>query len=314
MKMLRVFTLGKIPTELIEGREWTGARTFAQTRTNRHTESIEMDAAYEMIDIGVNLAHRSFERDRKEVIERAEAAGVRTMIVTGTSLKTSKEALRLALDHPNKLFSTAGVHPHDSRNCTGQTISELRLLAANDEVVSIGECGLDFNRDFSPRPDQEKWFEAQIALAEELQMPLFLHERDAHQRFCEILKRSRKSVPAVIHCFTGTRDELMAYLNMGLHIGITGWICDERRGIHLRELMKDFPLDRLMIETDAPFLLPRSMPNRPKDGRNEPAFLQHVLATVAECVGQPLATVAEISTQTARTFFRIPNTHSERRA
>jgi len=261
--------------------------------------------SHEIIDIGVNLAHRSFHSDRKEVIARAIAAGVRTMIITGTSLATSETAIRIARESPNRLFATAGVHPHDSRNCTDETVTELRRLAASDAVVAIGECGLDFNRDFSPRPLLEKWFEAQIALAEELQMPLFLHERDAHVRFCEILERSRNSVPAVIHCFTGTRDELRAYLEMGLHIGITGWICDERRGLHLRELVKEIPLDRLMIETDAPFLTPRNMPLKPKDSRNEPAFLAHVLKTLADCLGKPPAFVALETTRTATEFFRI---------
>jgi TatD DNase family protein len=273
-----------------------------------------MDETNDIVDIGVNLAHRSFQSDRKEVIARAIAAGVRTMIITGTSLASSEAAVRMARECPKHLFATAGVHPHDSRNCTEQTISELRRIAATEEVVAIGECGLDFNRDFSPRPLQEQWFEAQIALAEELQIPLFLHERDAHVRFCEILKRTRTSVPAVIHCFTGTRDELMAYLEMGLHIGITGWICDERRGLHLRELVKEIPFDRLMIETDAPFLTPRNMPTKPKDGRNEPGFLPYVLATVAKCLGKPVAEVAEKTTQTARSFFGVSNANSERRA
>jgi TatD DNase family protein len=261
--------------------------------------------SHEIIDIGVNLAHRSFQSDRKEVIARAIAAGVRTMIITGTSPASSEAAVRIARECPKHLFATAGVHPHDSRNCTDETVTDLRRLAASDEVVAIGECGLDFNRDFSPRPLQEKWFEAQIALAEELQMPLFLHERDAHVRFCEILKRSRKGVPAVIHCFTGTREELRAYLEMGLHIGITGWICDERRGLRLRELVKEIPLDRLMIETDAPFLTPRNMPLKPKDSRNEPAFLTHVLKTLADCLGKPPAFVALETTRTVTEFFRI---------
>jgi len=271
--------------------------------------SIEMSDLCNMVDIGVNLAHRSFQKDRAEVIQRAFAAGVQSMIITGTSLATSEAAVRIAREYPNQLFATAGVHPHDSRNCSEQTISELRRLAANQEVVAIGECGLDFNRDFSPRPQQEKWFEAQIVLAEELQMPLFLHERDAQQRFCEILKRARKQVPAVIHCFTGTRDELKAYLDLGLHIGITGWICDERRGMHLRELVKEIPADHLMIETDAPFLLPRTMPTKPKEDRNEPAFLNFVLKTLADCLGKPVDLVALETTRTATEFLRIGRTH-----
>jgi TatD DNase family protein len=142
-----------------------------------------MNESHDIIDIGVNLAHRSFRADRKQVIERAFAAGVRNTIITGTNVVGSQEGMRIAGEYPGQLFATAGVHPHDSRNCTETTISELRHRATHKEVVAIGECGLDFNRDFSPRPQQEKWFEAQVALAEELQMPLFLHERDAHQRF-----------------------------------------------------------------------------------------------------------------------------------
>ncbi len=264
-----------------------------------------MAPPYHLTDIGVNLAHRSFHKDRGEVIARALAAGVQTMVVTGTSLANSQEALALAREYPGRLFATAGVHPHDSQHCTEDTIAELRQMARLDEVLAIGECGLDFNRDYSPRPLQEKWFAAQVALAEELQMPLFLHERDAHQRFCEILAAHRRNTPAVAHCFTGTRDELVRYLDMGLHIGITGWICDERRGLHLRELVRDIPPDRLMLETDAPFLLPRSMPARPKDGRNEPAFLAYVLQAVASCLGKPPAEVAELTTRTARSFFRL---------
>jgi len=138
-------------------------------------------------------------------------------------------------------------------------------------------------------------------------MPLFLHERDASQRFGEILAAARKRVPAVLHCFTGTRADLRAYLDLGLHIGITGWICDERRGMHLRELIREIPLDRLMIETDAPFLVPRTMPTRPKDGRNEPAFLPYVLRAVAECLARPVEEAAEATTKVATGFFQLGN-------
>ena len=264
-----------------------------------------MTDRYDIVDIGVNLAHRSFHGDRKAVIQRAFDAGVRTMVITGTSLTSSQAAQQIAHKYPGQLYSTAGVHPHDSRNCTVDIIAELRRLAALEQVVAIGECGLDFNRDFSPRPQQEKWFEAQVVLAEELQMPLFLHERDADKRFYDILTAARKSVPAVVHCFTGSRESLKMYLDLGLHIGITGWICDERRGKHLRELVREIPLDRLMIETDAPFLLPRSMAVKPKDGRNEPCFLPYVLQTVADCVGKPIEEVARSTTATARNFFQL---------
>ena len=260
----------------------------------------------ELVDIGVNLMHRSFANDRVAVIERAFAAGVRTMIVTATDLNDVLPALFIAQEFPDKIFTTAGVHPHYSQRCNDETIQNLRKWAQTKNVVAIGECGLDFNRDFSPRPIQEKWFTAQIALAEELQIPLFLHERDTEQRFLEILAAHRKDVPGILHCFSGDGDALTAYLDLGLFIGITGWICDPRRGIHLREIIRQIPFDRLMIETDAPFLSPRPKPPGVKDHRNEPSFLPDVLKTVSECLGKSPAEVAERTTKTAKEFFGIP--------
>jgi TatD DNase family protein len=260
----------------------------------------------QIIDIGVNLGHAFFNGDRKQVIERAVAAGVSTMIVTGTSIKSSLEGQQLATANPDTLYSTAGVHPHNARHCNDSTIQTLRVLANKPEVVAIGECGLDYDRDFSPRPLQDKWFAEQIALACELKLPLFLHERKAHKRFVEILNDHRNQFDAaVVHCFTGNGEELTTYLDMGLYVGITGWICDERRGLHLRDLLKQVPLDRLMIETDAPFLTPRNMQPKPKDGRNEPAFLPHVLRAVAGSIGKSAEEVAEATTKTARNFFRL---------
>ncbi|WP_307206285.1 TatD family hydrolase [Paenibacillus harenae] len=257
-----------------------------------------------IIDIGVNLMHRSFHQDREQVVERAVANQVEPLILTGTSLRNSTDAARYASRYPGKLFATAGIHPHDAKSCDGQTMAKLRQLAALPQVVAIGECGLDYNRDFSPRDVQRKWFAEQIRLAFELDMPLFLHEREAFSDFAAILKENEVK-HAVVHCFTGTQTELKAYLEMGFHIGITGWICDERRGKHLRELVRQIPLDRLMIETDAPFLTPRDMKEKPADGRNEPAFLRHILHTVAQCIGKPEDEVAESTTKTATAFFRI---------
>lgn len=260
----------------------------------------------QIIDIGVNLLHRSFEQDREQVVARAEAAGVSPLIMTGTSLRSSTEAARYAARFPQKLYSTAGVHPHDAKSCNESTIPKLRELASQPQVVAIGECGLDYNRDFSPRDVQRKWFEEQIRLAAELDLPLFLHERDAHPDFVAMMKEYRKQIErAVVHCFTGTARELYAYLDMGLYIGITGWICDERRGKHLRDLVKIIPLDRLMIETDAPFLTPRDLKAKPADGRNEPVFLPHILKSVASCIGKSSEEVAAATTETAKRFFAL---------
>ena len=260
----------------------------------------------QLIDIGANLTHPAFHGDLPGVLERAAAAGVAAIVVTGTSVPESTAALRLAKDHPGRLFATAGVHPHHARECDATTIPALRVLASQKEVVAIGECGLDFNRNYSPHPDQEQWFEAQVDLAIELKKPLFLHSRDAHPAFRDLLKRKTGLPPAVAHCFTGDREELRAYLDLGLYVGITGWICDERRGAHLLELVREVPADRLMVETDAPYLTPRTLRPQPKARRNEPAFLPHVLATVARALGKPPAQVAEETTRNARTFFGLP--------
>lgn len=259
-----------------------------------------------LVDIGVNLTHAAFDCDRPQVIERAIAAGVDRLILTGTTIEQSQKAQQLTSEYVGTLYATAGVHPHDVKQCNDQTISSLRQLATLPGVVAIGECGLDFNRDYSPRPQQEQWFEAQLQLACELKLPLFLHERDAHQRFLEILTPYRPQLSAaVVHCFTGSAAALKAYLEWDLHIGITGWICDERRGLHLRELLRSIPLDRLMLETDAPYLTPRTLRPKPRSGRNEPAFLPQVLHTVAQALDKPADEVAEATTQTACDFFRI---------
>ena len=261
----------------------------------------------ELVDIGVNLTNKAFHSDRELVIERARAAGVTTLIVTGTSLEVSAQALALASDRAPTLYATAGVHPHDASSFDAASVAGLKALASHAAVRALGECGLDYNRNYSPRAAQLHAFEAQLELAAELQLPLFLHDREAHADLHALLKRYRdRIVDAVVHCFTGTRSELHAYLDLDLHIGITGWICDERRGVELRPLMRDIPVDRLMLETDAPYLLPRTLRPPPANRRNEPAFLTEVLAGVAQFAGRPAQEVAEQTTRTARAFFRIP--------
>jgi TatD DNase family protein len=254
----------------------------------------------EIIDLGINLTHARFREDRDAVVARARQAGVTRLILTGTSLPGSRRALELAEEY--ELQATCGVHPHDAAHAGD--LAPLAQLARHPRCVAVGECGLDFDRDFSPRPIQEKVFEAQLALAAELQKPVFLHERAAHARFREILSRARPSLRgAVVHCFTGNAGELDAYLALDCHIGITGWICDERRGRHLHDLLPRIPLDRLMIETDAPFLTPRDL--RPRPARNEPAFLPHILDAVARALGRPREEVAAATTSTAKGIFAL---------
>ncbi len=259
-----------------------------------------------MIDIGVNLAHKSFRADLAEVIHRAHAAGVRHMIATGTGPEESERAQRLAATRPGVIYSTAGVHPHNARRVDDETVPLLRRLSATPEVVAVGECGLDYDRDFSPRDVQRRVFAAQLALAAELEMPVFLHERAAHEDFVRILREHREDlVGGVVHCFTGTGIELDAYLALDMHIGITGWICDERRGTHLVSLISRIPPDRLFVETDAPFLIPRSIRPKPKGRRNEPMHLPHVLEAVARVAGRPAAQVEEETVANARRLFGV---------
>ena len=261
-----------------------------------------------LIDIGANLTHDSFDRDRDAVLQRARDAGVAQLVVTGASREHSPLALQLAQQHPGFLYATAGVHPHHAVEYTAECDAELRALHAHAEVVAVGECGLDYFRDLAPRPAQHRAFERQLQLAADTGKPLFLHQRDAHADFLALMRQfDGKLGPAVVHCFTGTREELFDYLDRDWYIGITGWLCDERRGAHLRELVKNIPAARLMIETDAPYLLPRTLKPLPKDRRNEPAFLAHIVEELARDRGEDIAATAAATTATARGFFRLPD-------
>ncbi len=262
--------------------------------------------AMELIDIGVNLSSDRFDADREDVLERALAAGVCQMMLTGSSLESSREALERARSRPGVLFATAGVHPHEASRWDPEAAASIRQLAREPEVVAIGECGLDFNRDYSPRPQQEAAFEAQLAIAADVGLPVFLHERDSSERFAEILGRWRsRLVGGVVHCFTGSESALETWLEMDMYIGVTGWICDERRGQELQALVGQIPLDRLLLETDAPWLLPRDLRPRPAKGRNEPAFLAHICAAVARFGGHSSEKLARCSTENARRLFGL---------
>ena len=259
----------------------------------------------ELVDIAINLTHESFSHDRNEVVERAKQAGVKTLVITGTSLAESIHALELAAGY-DYCYCTAGIHPHDAKDVKNSHYAELSSLISQKKVVAVGETGLDFNRNFSPRDAQEQVFEQQIELAIESGKPLFCHERDASDRFAEMIKPYRDDISRlVVHCFTADKKALYNYLDMDCHIGMTGWICDERRGSHLHPLLKDIPANRLMVETDGPYLLPRTLSPKPKTRRNEPVFLTEVVKTIAEITGKTYTVVAAETTATARAFFSL---------
>jgi len=278
-----------------------------------------------LVDIGANLTKKDFHGDMEAVLQRAFDKGVVAIIITGTTVMASRLASQIATAAPDpgtlrprattmdvsrrpKLFATAGVHPHFASTLSGAAMDQLRQLARQPEVVAVGECGLDYHRKLSPIDAQRKAFEAQLELAADLKKPVFLHDRNASADFTEILARWRgRLVGGVVHCFTGQRDVLEKYLALDMHIGITGWICDERRGLNLRELVKIIPRGRLMVETDAPFLIPRDLPKGPGepnfDFRNEPSLVAHVARTVARHRGETFEQLAEHTTAAARSLF-----------
>lgn len=261
------------------------------------------------IDIGINLTNKQFAGEYDEVIDRAISAGVEQILLTGTSVRSSKEALALAKEYPEMLFATAGIHPHDAKTMNAESIKILAALLKEKKVVAVGECGLDFDRDFSPRPVQESCFHAQLSLAEEVQKPLFLHERAAFDRFIAILKEHSSLPEGVVHCFTGQLKEAKTYLEMGYYIGFTGAITDVRRFAALEEVVCYVPLDRMLIETDAPFMMPKNVPTRQlsyhQQRRNEPAFLPYVAQTIAHYKGVPLKAVADKTRANAEALFKL---------
>ncbi len=260
----------------------------------------------QLLDIGANLTHESFHHDLDAVLQRAQTHGISRMVVTGASRDGSRHALDLARAHPGKLFATVGVHPHHAADYDDATDALLRELSQDHAVRAIGETGLDYNRNYSPRDVQLQVFERQLQMAVDVQKPLFLHQRDAHADFIALLRRYRDKIPAaVVHCFTDTGEALRDYLALDCHIGITGWICDERRGTHLRALVREIPANRLMIETDAPYLLPRTVRPPPAHRRNEPMYLKHICEEIARDRGEPVEVTAAHTTATAEAFFGL---------
>jgi TatD DNase family protein len=260
-----------------------------------------------LIDIGANLGHESFNHDLDAVLQRARDAGVAQMVVTGASRDGSPRALELARAHAGFLYATAGVHPHHAAEYTHEVDAELRALHAQPEVVAVGECGLDYFRDLAPRPAQRRAFEMQLQMAVDTGKPLFLHQRDAHADFVAVMKQFAGQLSrAVVHCFTGTREELFECLDRDWYIGITGWLCDERRGQHLREIVRHIPANRLMIETDSPYLLPRTVRPQPSHRRNEPMYLPHICAELARDREEDVAITAATTTAAAKEFFDLP--------
>ena len=264
-----------------------------------------------VIDIGVNMAHRTFRSHWRDVVQQAVRAGADTLVLTGTSLRTCQEHCDMAQtwydEHSTKnLYFTVGIHPHDAKSFDRDTLEALRDLLQHPLAVAVGECGLDFNRNFSPPHVQESVFREQVKLACTLAKPLFVHEREAHKELLKILDQvsADDSVPPlppiVVHCFTGSEAEALEYVRRGYYIGFTGTICKKERGAPLREILPKLPLDRLMVETDAPFM------GFGKGRRNSrPEDVVEVARQLAETIHRPFEEVCETTTATAQFFFGI---------
>ena len=258
-----------------------------------------------LIDIGANLTHESFKGDLKSVLTRAKDSNVEKIIVTGTSVHSSREAQQLTQKH-DSLHSTAGIHPHYASETSETAIADLEKILNLPQVVAVGETGLEFFRDYTARKVQIFSFEKHIELAIKFQLPMFLHERDAHEVFYDVLQTSRDKLnKLVVHCFTGNRKALFKYLDLDCYIGVTGWICDERRGKDLQKLVAAIPSNRLMIETDAPYLLPRTLKTKPKNRRCEPMHLNEICEQVATCTGKTKDFWALNTSRNAKSFFSL---------
>lgn len=259
------------------------------------------------IDIGANLTGSSFSNDLEQVMQRAADVAVDKIIVTGANIEHSLAAIELCEQYPDRLYATVGVHPHHADEFVTETISRLEGLSRHQAVVAIGECGLDFNRNYSQPEAQRRAFEAQLSLAANVKKPVFLHQRDAHKDFIDIIRACRSQlVDAVAHCFTGTVEEASDYLELDMYIGITGWICDERRGKQLQQAVKEIPLNRILLETDAPYLLPRNLSKKPvKSRRNEPCYLPHIARSLASCMGVETDQLAAAVLANTKRFFGI---------
>ncbi|OZG73832.1 Mg-dependent DNase [Hahella sp. CCB-MM4] len=268
-----------------------------------------------MIDIGVNLSSKLLQNKQglstfdslQQLVDTCKDQGMTGLIAIGTSLKQSIQAIEYARLHPGFIHATAGIHPHDAKDLDEAGRKALTSLITAPEVVAVGEMGLDFNRNFSPPPVQEEVFEFQLDINQHQRKPLYLHERDALQRQLEILRAHRNCFDSgVVHCFTGDKDSLRQYLDMGFCIGITGWVCDERRGSDLVEAIPYLPLERLLIETDSPYLIPRTLRPKPKSGRNQPWFVSEVARKVAELKNLSLEEVIAVTTGNAQELFALP--------
>jgi TatD DNase family protein len=268
-----------------------------------------MNLAMKLFDSHCHLDDRSYENELESVVKRANEAELRAMMVVGTGLQSSRRAINISHMFDG-LYASVGIHPHDAEHCTEQKLTQLKQLAKDPRVKAWGEIGLDFNRMYSPREDQERWFIRQLEISREMALPVIFHERETRGRFLEILDAHwEPHRSGVVHCFSGNGSELDAYLALGLFIGITGIVTIKSRGEPLRQLVRRIPAEHLVVETDAPYLTPT--PQRNKHRRNEPAFVRTVLLKLAQVREEaPEQLAATLWDNTCRLYGISPNSET----
>jgi TatD DNase family protein len=257
-----------------------------------------------LVDSHCHVAEPEFDDDRDAVLARAAAAGVTTLVCVGATGLVEDNARTLALvgrHGPVEIVATVGLHPHHARTGDDAAFAVLERLAGAPGVVALGETGLDFHYDFSPRDAQRAAFVRSVALARRLRLPLVVHVRTAYAEAADVLRGEQAGdVGGVIHCFTGDRDDARRYLDLGFHVSIAG-IVTFRNAETLRDAVRAVPADRLLVETDSPYLAP--VPHRGR--RNEPAWVRTVAESVAAVRGEPFEALAAATTVNARRVFRL---------
>ena len=240
---------------------------------------------HEIADIACNFTSKRFDNDLDEVIDRAIINNITKFGLICSQLSDLDKLLKIYNRYSKDMFFTIGVHPHHANEFNDEYLKNLKESINNNNPHAIGETGLDFFRNLSTYEEQVYAFEEQIKIAIDTNKPLFLHQRDSHDDFIKILRKYSSDInKAVVHCFTGTQKELEDYLELDCYIGVTGWICDAKRNVELRKTIKNIPLEKLMIETDCPYLIPKNLPEKPKNNRNEPNNLNHIVAEISALI------------------------------
>lgn len=258
-----------------------------------------------MIDICVNIGRKLPESELTKIMKELKPNGVEGIILTGTSLKSSRISLKQSKNYEN-VTTTIGVHPHNAKDWDESLKKELEKMLTDEKVVAVGECGLDYDRMFSTKEEQIYAFEQQIELAIKYKKPLFLHEREAHEDFVMILNKYPEILPySVVHCFTGNKENMQKYLDMGCMIGITGWVCDDVRGTDLQNAVKSLPIEHLMIETDSPWLTPKNIPKEFRGRMNLPKNMKYIVSKLSELMDLSESEIKQKTMENTKKFFKI---------